>query len=71
MLNVILTPNKTCKTKLQCCTSHFTTVLGLGVTDISVSANSESVSNYRITVAISPISLLVIKIINGQTSVYD
>src|SRR6218665_2849332 len=47
--NVILTLNKTCKTKLQCCTSHFTTIglLGLGVTDISVSANSESVSNRK------------------------
>src|SRR6218665_3803000 len=46
MLNVIFTPNKTCKTKLQCCTSHFTIIV-LGVTDISVdlSANSECVSN--------------------------
>jgi len=34
MLNVMLTPNKTCKTKLQCCASHFTIIQGLGVTDI-------------------------------------
>jgi len=46
MLNVILTPNKTCKTKLQCCISHFTIILGLDVTDISVSAISECVSNH-------------------------
>jgi len=45
MPNVMLTPNKTCKTKLQCCALHFTTIclLGLGETDnMSVSANSES-----------------------------
>jgi len=29
ILNVILTPNKTCKTKLQSCASHFTVILGL------------------------------------------
>ena len=34
--------NKTCKTKLQYCVSHFTILLGLhvGVTDVSASANS-------------------------------
>jgi len=47
MLDVILTRNKPCKTKLRCCASHFTIILGLGVTDISVSANRESVSDRK------------------------
>jgi len=45
-VNVILTPNKTCKTKLQCCASHFTITLGLGMNYISVYASSECVSNW-------------------------
>src|SRR6218665_2700402 len=49
MLNVILTPNKTCKTTLQCRASQFTNIIGQGVTDISVSANSERVSNRKDT----------------------
>ena len=45
MPNVILIPNKTCKRTLQCRTSQFTNIIGQGVTDISISANSECVLN--------------------------
>jgi len=48
MLNVILTINKTCKTK-NCSVVRFTrtTILGLAVSDTSISANSECVSNRK------------------------
>jgi len=60
--------NNTCKTELQRCASHFTIILGLGETDISVSANSECVSNRK---HCSYYTFARIKFINHQASACD